>query len=175
MHTKEEIRSKNLSLQDSEYESKSNDLIISNLISLIQILDYKYLGLYYPMKNEVDIKPIFNVFLNLALPKMLNKELVFTKFIPIDTILVKNKFGFFEPEHSEIIIPDMLIIPALAFDIKGARIGRGYGHYDKYLATKSLTKIGIIPDTRLYEECEQQDFDIKMNYIVTEKRTIICT
>jgi 5-formyltetrahydrofolate cyclo-ligase len=157
------------------FTKNADKLLIANIIHLIENILYANLGIYYPMKNEIDITPISKKLNHLSLPKMINNELFFTRFQPFDTILLKNSFGFLETNNSDIITPDLLVIPGLAFNIKGGRIGRGFGHYDKYLNKNVAKTIGICFENQLYEDFEQESHDIQMNYIVTEKRIILCT
>ena len=166
---REEIKNK------AYYDNKVDAQVIKEIISVVNDIPYSNLGVCYPMSNEIDITPVFENLDNLSLPKMHNNELFFTRFIPFDTILIKNNFGFFETLNSDVVYPDLLIIPGLAFNVKGGRIGRGRGHYDKYLSKNKAITIGFCYETSLYEDFEQESFDIQMNYIVTDKRIIICT
>ncbi len=64
------------------------------------------------------------------------------------TVLVKNKYGIFEPSGDEIITPqqaDAVFVPLLAFNSTGYRVGYGKGYYDRYLGpiAQDVVKIGF--------------------------------
>lgn len=67
---------------------------------------------------------------------------------------------------------DAIIVPAVAYDRKGNRLGRGKGYYDRLLSTASCPKIGFIYDLQLLEAIPAEDHDIPVDYIITEKQTI---
>jgi 5-formyltetrahydrofolate cyclo-ligase len=67
---------------------------------------------------------------------------------------------------------DLAIIPGLAFDKNGYRVGRGKGFYDRFLADFSGIKCGLCYDFQLLEQVPHEGFDIPMNVIVTENEVI---
>ena len=113
------------------------------------------------------------------IPKVNYKEKSM-EFYPFDeTKLETNKLGITEPSNTaKALIPkkdDLIIIPSIAVDIEGTRLGYGGGFYDRYLERfPELTKIAIN-----YEKCLQidslpkEEHDVLMDYVITEKRVII--
>lgn len=88
-----------------------------------------------------------------------------------DTHYETNKWGIPEPVglDSELeIVPEVIIVPMLGADIKGYRIGYGKGYYDRYLSDKDALKIGICPQVCLIEELPIDEFDVPMDYVITE-------
>ena len=86
--------------------------------------------------------------------------------------LVKNSFGIAEPAGGETFSPDeidLVLVPLLAFDERGYRVGYGKGYYDRFLSEcrEDVIKIGL----SFFEPEEQIDdinqFDIPLNYCVT--------
>ena len=88
----------------------------------------------------------------------------------------KISFGIWQPKKEFPVVEKKqlagVLVPGLAFDRKGGRIGRGKGHYDRFLADLSLIKIGVLFSQRLLEKIPRDGFDITMDYIVTEKEMI---
>ena len=89
-------------------------------------------------------------------------------------ILVVNKYGILEPIKSRLIIPNVILIPLLAFDEKKNRLGYGKGFYDRYLNKylkkfKNILTIGVAFSFQKYHKLPTNNMDVKLNYILTEK------
>ena len=101
---------------------------------------------------------------------------VSTKDIIGEAIHVSNKVIYYpakKPEHNSSEI-DLVIVPGVVFDVKMARYGRGLGYYDRFLSKLSGVKvIALAYDFQVSKkELKLDDWDIKMDYIITEKRII---
>lgn len=68
---------------------------------------------------------------------------------------------------------ELLIIPGVAFDRSGRRLGRGKGFYDRLLQGGSATKIGVGYEFQLVDELPSEPHDIPMDIIITEETTIV--
>lgn len=90
----------------------------------------------------------------------------------------KSVFGFFQPGGSsktssdagsvKPVELDFILVPGLAFDRQGARLGRGKGHYDRVLVDQaSAVLIGIGFDCQLQLKIPQDKWDISLSYLVT--------
>ena len=85
-------------------------------------------------------------------------------------------YGISEPEEKISVsfdVPDLIIIPGLAFDLDKNRVGFGAGYYDKLLEKSRATKIGIGYDFQLVEKIESEEHDIKMDIVLTDMRIIV--
>ncbi len=69
---------------------------------------------------------------------------------------------------SNIIVPDILFIPGLAFTKSKERLGRGKGFFDRYLNKFSGVKIGVCFEDQVFEMLVQDEHDVRMDYLVTE-------
>jgi len=93
---------------------------------------------------------------------------------------ITGKMGIREPLERIPVSPvevDAFILPGLAFDLQGGRLGYGAGIYDKILAQarKSATKVALCYDWQVLDEpLPLEAHDIRMDYLVTEKRVINC-
>jgi len=67
---------------------------------------------------------------------------------------------------------DLALIPGIAFDSEGNRLGRGKGYYDKLLPDISAFKIGICFDFKLIEKIPADNWDVRMDMILTEKNRL---
>ena len=90
-------------------------------------------------------------------------------------VLEINKFGMLEPfKSSKNIIPNVMLIPLLAFDNKKNRLGYGGGFYDRYLKKylkryNNILTIGIAFSFQKHHKLPVSNNDVKLNYILTEK------
>jgi 5-formyltetrahydrofolate cyclo-ligase len=78
-----------------------------------------------------------------------------------------------KPEHNSSDI-DLVVVPGVVFDVNMARYGRGLGYYDRFLSKLTNVKvIALAYDFQVSKkELKLDDWDIKMDYIITEKRVI---
>lgn len=116
--------------------------------------------------------------------------------------LKRSKFGVLEPDESHLIpytserlgsydnrSEDMLsslgpkeavrlmLLPGLAFDLKGNRLGYGAGYYDRYLSEHSndgFIKVALAYELQVFESINAEAYDIRVDYIVTPERIITC-
>jgi 5-formyltetrahydrofolate cyclo-ligase len=140
---------------------------------------------YKPVKGEIDPMPALTKLLahnhRMALPVMGKeegrKQLSFHPWKPGDTLTVKQ-YGIHEPElGAEILLPDIVIVPLVAYDLNGNRLGYGGGYYDAVLRKLRAVKPDFIAigvgfslqeDTMLPSEA----YDEKLHKIITEKEVI---
>ena len=85
-----------------------------------------------------------------------------------------NKFGMVEPEKSKISIPNLILVPILAFDEHKYRLGYGKGFYDRYLNKylkkfKNILTVGVAFSFQKHHKLPKDKKDVKLNYILTEK------
>lgn len=97
------------------------------------------------------------------------------------TKIITGKYGIREPgNHDALVMPwdvDAFILPGLAFDERGGRLGYGGGHYDGILknANPRAVKIGVCFDWQVTEKpLPLEPHDICADWVVTEKRVIDC-
>lgn len=68
---------------------------------------------------------------------------------------------------------DLVIVPAVAYDRHGNRVGRGKGYYDRLLSRSRATTIGICYDFQLFDEFDTDEFDIPVDYVVADGHAVI--
>ena len=86
-----------------------------------------------------------------------------------------GSFQIEEPTGDDLTDPaeiELIIVPAVAFDRNGNRLGRGKGFYDRLLQTTRATKIGVGYDFQLIEEIPAEPHDIPMDIVITQKHYI---
>jgi 5-formyltetrahydrofolate cyclo-ligase len=91
--------------------------------------------------------------------------------------LVQGKFGNLEPKANAPKAPfesDFIVVPGLAFDPSGGRLGRGAGYYDRLLTKFQGVRIGVCFTELLVERVPCEDHDIRMDFVVTPEGIISC-
>ena len=178
---KKHIREENLKKRDSLSDlqrNKKNDGIKKNLCLLGEFRSAKIIHCYISKDEEVETRKIIqNSRKNkiVLIPSVKNDRLISTKFISFSN-LRKSRLGVLEPKNPIIsdTHPDIILIPGIAFDRKGNRIGHGEGFYDRFLDGFHATKIGLAYDFQIVDSVPQEPHDIQMDYIVTDKDIIRC-
>ena len=182
MKTKEQLRKKFLNLRKKNYFQISNNKfkdLIKYLRGKYKINRKLFIALYYPSNFEIDILKIIDNLqkskITLLLPKIEDENLLkFIKWKERD-VLEANKYGIPEPlKTKKNYLPDIVLVPLLAFDKKKNRLGYGKGFYDRYLfKLKKLNKkaeaIGVAFSFQRYKKLPISKFDFKLNSIFTEK------
>ena len=93
-----------------------------------------------------------------------------------ETRLELGSFHIEEPSGNNVTDPseiELVIVPGVAYDRRGHRLGRGKGFYDRFLKTTKATKIGVGYEFQLLDEIPSEPHDIGMDMIVTQKTTIV--
>lgn len=93
-----------------------------------------------------------------------------------ETRLELGSFHIEEPVGDNTVQPDdieLMVIPAVAFDRRGNRLGRGKGFYDRLLHSARATKIGVGYEFQLFDELPTEPHDIPMDVVITQGNTII--
>jgi 5-formyltetrahydrofolate cyclo-ligase len=135
---------------------------------------------FWPIKEEIDIRPLmielFNQGCQLALPVVQGKglPLVFRAWRPGDP-LEAGVFGTLQPSAKrEVLEPDALIVPLLACDEEGWRLGYGGGFYDRTLAglraKKTVTAVGVGFHDQLVPQVPHGPSDQRLDWLLTDKR-----
>lgn len=94
-----------------------------------------------------------------------------------NTALSVNRWGISEPVGgptvplSEI---DMVIVPALAADIDGYRVGYGKGYYDAFLGEVSATSVGLVPEEWCVHRVPHESHDVPLDIVITENGVVRC-
>ena len=181
--SKKEIRSdfleKRRSFSQEQVQEKSA-LIFEKLFSLEEFSQAKNIGVYVSFKKEVETIKIIEKLLkdgkNIYSPVMdIEKErFSFAKISSLDS-MIENKYGVLEPTEKELVDVskiEVFLVPGAVFDLQGNRIGWGKGYYDKFFGENKTngTKIGLFFEFQKVEAIDPESFDVKMDFIVTEKQ-----
>ena len=178
---KSKLRKKILKIR--EKINKKNIQIDFNQITKIlkkEKINKKIIGGYYPVNFEIDDLALLRKFENnsftISLPVIKkNFQMDFYKWSFFDPLKV-NKYGIPEPESKNIVYPDILLIPLVAFDKNLNRLGYGSGYYDRLIKKiskkKKIIKIGLALSIQKIDKVPINVYDQKLDYIITNKYII---
>ena len=183
MNYKEAIRKKYLLLRKKKYFKVNSRFFFP----LIRIIKDKFknrkinISIYYPSFYEVDVLKAIDLEnskkINFLLPIIeQNNSMNFYKWKKNDVLFI-NRFGLLEPQKSSKKIPDIVLLPLIAFDKNKNRIGYGKGFFDKYLNRfirnyKKILTVGIAFSFQKHHNLPANDKDYKLDYVITEKGLI---
>ena len=132
--------------------------------------------LYFSQSHEVDTKPLLAAALTdgkrIVFPRVEGKGLVLHEIRSI-TDFTKGKYNILEPKKSTPIVKpacvDIFIVPGVAFDRAGNRMGHGKGYYDRLLAECHAPKIGLSYERQVIAKLDSSSYDVPMTAVITEK------
>ena len=149
-----------------------------HLLDVPEIKNAKVITSYYPMFGEPNLISLNKALLDsgkvLLLPRIVNRKMEFAKIEgSLESSLVER--GKFHEPAGPIFIGEInvVLVPALAIDQSGVRLGQGGGYYDRFLVTTPAFRIGIIHDREFVKKslpCEW--FDQKVEAVATESSFI---
>lgn len=164
-------------LQDQYAEQIAHHLFQKNSFQISQ-----HIALYLPIAGEVSPIPILKEALSqyktCYVPVLKGSSLKFAK-IDLQSKLIKNRYGILEPTNdpARLLAPqalDLVLVPLVAFDCKGHRLGMGGGYYDTTFAfRRKCTKprlIGLAYDFQRVSYVPCSMLDVQLDEVITEKR-----
>ncbi len=137
------------------------------------LASFQKIALYKSFRNEVDLMPLLGLWPDrrFYFPLVDVKALTMT-FYPHGLQYQTNTWGLSEPEPvGEPLVPDaqtLVIVPALAYDVRGYRLGYGKGFYDRFLSGLRVAALGVCGSTFLKSELPRESHDRPVDFIQTE-------
>ena len=176
---KSEIRKKILKIREQN-DYKNLNVNFNFLLKILrkEKIKRKIFGGYFPYNYEVDGMKILSKLEKknylISLPKIKkNSQMEFFKWTVNDPLSI-NKYGIPEPTSLKVKYPDVLLVPLVAYDKNLNRIGYGGGFYDRYIKKlkkiKKIITIGLAYSFQEVKKIPINKFDIKLDYIITEKK-----
>jgi len=161
----------------AELESKLAEIVAPRLIAA------KIVAAYHPLKDEISPYPVLAALgagQRCALPWFLDRD---SRMIWREAPAVEpSPWGVLQPSpEAEALAPDTVLVPLVAADRRGTRIGHGKGHYDRALAHLrervggTVFTIGLAWEPQILEEALEPDpWDVPLDAIATPKEWIDC-
>lgn len=151
--------------------------ILRKLAAHPRFLDARTVLLYHSLPDEVfthDFIAYWSTRKNILLPVVTGDELELRMYTPQEG-LAEGRYGILEPSgttcYTDYEAIDLAVIPGVAFDKEGGRLGRGKGYYDRLLgrirAHRDIYKIGICFDFQMVDKVPATAHDIRMDEVIT--------
>ena len=178
---KARLRKQLLDSRDSlsqDFINITSKQIQDNLRKVDFFRNAKSVGAYYSIGSEVKTQDILQEILKsgkeLALPKVVKKDLVFKK-INSFLDLEQGNFSVMEPKDDckDVKKIEVIIVPAIALTRNGYRLGYGFGYYDRYLSGKKSKTIALGYSKQIIKSFPHSDHDVRIDCIVTEDEVIM--
>jgi 5-formyltetrahydrofolate cyclo-ligase len=166
MNSKSELRQKYWQMREAL--PGHNDYLY--LLDIPEIKTAKVITSYYPFAGEPNLinlnEALFKSGKTLLLPRIVDKKMEFAKYE--GNLVTRGKFH--EPSGNVFFGEiNVALIPALAIDSSGTRLGQGGGYYDQFLVKTSAYRIGIIHERELSKKALPKEwFDQTVEAIATE-------
>ena len=183
--SKSEIRSLIRELrrkQDSSTIVQKSRAIWKFLLSLPEYRRAATIAFYASIEKEGEVATLEMIEDSLkqnkvvCLPKIVADSLEFFNVKSVEELKM-GAFGILEPIGDKIKLEqiDMIVLPGLAFDATGNRIGFGRGYYDKFLKkVGSAARIALAFDFQIVDKIPSTESDVRVHKIITESRIIDC-
>ena len=180
MQQKIQLRNKYLNLRKKKYY----DINKSFFLPLLKLIKSRFkkkkikIALYHPSNFELNVLK-FLEFNNTWTQDILipvtgkNNLMDFYSWKKNDVLFV-NKFGILEPAKAQSKVPNIILVPLLAFDKNKYRLGYGKGFYDRYLNKylkqfKNILTVGVAFSFQKHHNLPVNQNDVKLDLIITEK------
>lgn len=165
----------------SEAREKLDLNICANLSKLPIIKSADTVLVFYPVKNEPDIRPfiknLYEMGKQVAFPVSNSDYTLTFKYVESLDDMVNGAYNIPEPSADAKIAEDLsncvCIVPALVFDRYGYRIGYGKGYYDRFLKNFKGRSIGIAYDNFVVDALPYEPTDMTVDMIITERGIIL--
>lgn len=185
MSNKNHIRKLQLAKRNqltSKQVSEFSKQLVKLLISHSLVHSHQSIAFYLAVNNEVDLSDLLQFSAKkFLLPCIQTDHTMVFKQISMGDKLIKNQFGIPEPSPSLAEFTqhiDLCLMPLVAFNRQGHRIGMGGGYYDRYFADNRLRQkptilAGIAYDFQESDTIKNDPWDIPLDVIFTNKEVIL--
>ncbi len=183
MQSKQEIRAV-IAAAEAEwpetYFQASDAEIARRVLAIPEWEAARPLFLYVSVRREPDARALVEAALRggkrVAVPRCLGRGVMEAREIHALDELVPAAYGLLEPkEAAPLVLPgeiDLAVIPCVAADKTGRRLGHGAGFYDRYLAGSAARRLCLCRSRNLLEAVPAEVHDLVMGWVVTEDETL---
>ncbi|GAB5603410.1 5-formyltetrahydrofolate cyclo-ligase [Thermus sp. FJN-A] len=142
--------------------------VLEALVPWLGAGGFRDILLYHPLPHELDLMALPERHpARYYLPKVAGTGLSVHPLGP----LAPGPFGLLEPTTGPVdpAVLDLVVVPGLAFDLEGYRLGHGKGFYDRFLASVRAESVGVVPEVLLLPRLPHDPWDVPVGHLATEK------
>jgi len=176
---REEIEARRQTL-GSKWIGDASLHIVERILTMDEFRSAESVALYKAITGEIDLEGLFSACWSLGKRTSIPVFNRFSKTYEFSEITAKTKYitghyGIRESENPSLVpidAMDLIIVPGVAFDTHGNRLGRGGGYYDRMLGGFSGTTVAVAFEFQLFPQIPHESYDIPVHYIVTESKVV---
>lgn len=169
-----EIRQRLAAMQEAERIREGRD-VSSQLLALPAITAARTVMAYWAMPNELPLEAFVEGCVGLGkrvvLPVVVGEDLELYEYSGLDCLRAVPPFGIMEPHGTGRVRPeevDVVIVPGVAFDTHGGRLGHGKGYYDRLFPCMPEARlVGVCFGRQLVASVPMEAHDTRMEFVVT--------
>ena len=171
-----------LKTQPPGLRAQKSGIILEKLTGLLELQAGHAVMFYVPLDEEVDTMPLLRRALgkgvSVAVPRVdrISKLLVPVEIHDPKQDLIPGTYGILEPRPNlessfDVRLLDAVLVPGLAFDRLGNRLGRGRGYYDRFLMAlpEGIRRYGLAFDFQMFDSIPTSDSDVRMHQVITNE------
>lgn len=170
---RDEMRRRRRALGPDEVARRSSD-VAAGVRALPEWEAARTVALYAATDGEPDMSGLADASKRFCFPRVEGDRLAFCEATPAS--LAPARFGIPAPPAGASETPrdsiDLYVVPGLAFDAEGRRLGRGGGYYDGALRLARGAKVGVAWDFQIVESVPERGDDVRVDAVVTESRVL---
>lgn len=166
----------------ADFTKTASGKICENILKLIARTETDTVLLFYPIKNEPDLCSLVKVLcengirVGFPISRTEDVSLDFRAVSDVDDMRV-GAYGIREPREDALAVPvssrSLCIVPALAYDKCGHRLGYGKGYYDRFLADFPGVSAGAVYGELVLDLLPADSYDVRVNMIITEGGVVL--
>ena len=176
-----QIRALKRAMTDDE-KRRQSEFIMHQVEQMTAFLEAQTVLLYWSMDDEVQTHAFVDRWCQskkMLLPCVDGDDLLLRPYTGRDCLVAGEQFGIGEPAaydatgnalpvFTDLEAIDLIIVPGVAFDRDGNRLGRGRGFYDRMLmSTPNALKVGLAFDFQMLDKVPTEPFDVKMDFVIS--------
>ena len=133
---------------------------------------------YIAFRNELDLAALTDLVPDIqwAIPRVVGARLICHRYDP--KRLIRHRFGMLEPAPDlPVVAPsdiDLVLVPGVAFDPRGGRVGFGGGFYDRFLPTTPALRVGVTTNLCLADALPVDAHDQRVDWVATPTQILDC-
>lgn len=173
------IRAKMRDEWTAEYQQTVSKRVCEQIEAFLPFVRSHSIALYCAMTDEVDLTAILERYQGekrLLIPRVEGEDINFYTYQP-DALVTSEDYKILEPTATieEAVDPaeiELILVPGLAFDPYGGRMGRGKGYYDRFFARcPHALRVAVTSSMQIVDQIPLEPWDVTMHYIISDSKT----